>query len=98
MTVPQCRVKSSEASQKTVLRRSHCLSTLREAVSGGEAVTQLQSEVRCLSKEERQELLRGAGLPVVIPADHALALKADLSLPWAKLRTVRQVISYCHKQ
>jgi hypothetical protein len=96
MPVPQCRVKSSEACRKTVLRRSHCISSLRDAVSGGEAVTQLQSEIRCLSKEERQELLKKAGLPIVIPPDHALYLKADLALPWIQLRGIsRQVMHTC---
>lgn len=59
-------------------------------MSGGDALTQLQSEVRCLSKDERQELLQEAGLPIVIPADHSLAMKADLALPWAKLRKIRR--------
>ena len=90
MPVPQCRVKTSEACPKTIQRRSHCLSNIRSAVSGGEAISQLQSELGCLPKDEREQLLRGAGLPVVIPTNHALALKADLSLPWAKLRIIRR--------
>ena len=56
-------------------------------------VTQLRSEIRCLSKEERQDLLRSAGLPVVIPPDHALAIKADLSIPWSKLRVIRRQVN-----
>ena len=58
-------------------------------MSGGESTTQMQSEIRCMSKEDRQELLKSAGLPVVIPADHALYLKAELSLPWNKLQHIR---------
>ena len=90
MAVPQSEVKSSEACSKTLRRRSHCLSSIREAVSGGDAIVQLQSEVRCLSREERQQLLQKADLPVVIPTDHALAMKADLSLSWDKLRVIRR--------
>ncbi len=93
MSVPQCRVSSSEACRRTIQRRAHCLSTIRTAISGGsgeDTVTQLRSDIRCLSKEERQELLRSAGLPIVIPSDHALALKADLSIPWSKLRVIRR--------
>lgn len=48
----------------------------------------LQAEVRSLSREE---LLGTAGLPIEIPTDQALAMKADLSLPWNKLRVVRRV-------
>jgi len=49
---------------------------------------QLRSELRALSKEEREELLQSAGLPIEIPPDHALAMKADLALPWAKMRVI----------
>ena len=49
---------------------------------------QLQSEIRCLQKEEREEVLKGANLPITIPAEHVLAIKADLGLPWAKLRVI----------
>ena len=90
MPVPQSQVKSSEACSKTLQRRSHCLSSIREAVSGGNSTTQFQSEIRCLSREERQQLLHKADLPVVIPTDHALAMKADLCLSWNKLRIIRR--------
>lgn len=90
MPITSCRVQSSVASRKTVLRRSHQIAELRDVVSGGDSTAQLQSEIRCLSAEERQEVLRDANLPITIPADHALAMKADLALPWAKLRIVRR--------
>ena len=38
-----------------------------------------------MSKEQRELLLQQAQLPVVIPTDHALAVKADLSFPWTEL-------------
>ena len=41
-----------------------------------------------MSKEEREAIVREAGLPTEIPPDHALALKADLALPWAKMREI----------
>ena len=90
MPAPQSQVRSSEACSKILQLRSHCLSSIREAVSGGNSTTQLQSEIRCLSKEERQQLLHKADLPVVIPMDHALAMKADLSLSWDKLRIIKR--------
>ena len=86
--VPACRKTSTEASQQTVLRRSHHLAQVGESISGGASIIQLQSEMRCLSKEERQEVLKNANLPIVIPTEHVLAMKADLSLPWAKLRVI----------
>ena len=55
--------------------------------------------MRSLSKEEREELLGKAGLPIEIPTDHALAMKADLSLPWNKLRIVRRYSKFSmHRQ
>ena len=50
----------------------------------------LEEEVRALSKERRQELLKEAALPVEIPPEHALAIKANLSISWNKLRTLQR--------
>lgn len=90
ITIPSCRVQSSTGSSKTVQRRSHILQDLRSIVSGENQVTQLQSEVRCLSYSQHQDVLKGANLPIIIPPDHALAMKADLAIPWAKLRIIRR--------
>ena len=88
MAITKCRVSSSNACNKTLLRRSAQLSQLRKVISGGETSTQFQSELRCLTRAEREDVLKDAHLPVVIPAEHALALKANLALPWAKLRSI----------
>ena len=70
----------------TILRGSHQLARMRDTISGGSSMVQLQAEINCLDKEERQEILKEANLPVTIPANHVLTMKADLALPWAKLR------------
>lgn len=57
---------------------------------GGDCTSQLADEVKALSKAERESLLREAQLPLLIPTDHALAMKADLALPWNKLRVLRR--------
>ena len=88
MAITQCRVPSSDASSKTLSRRSTQLGHLRKVISGGDVALQLQSEMKALSREEREEVLQSAHLPVVVPTNHALALKADLALPWAKLRVI----------
>ena len=36
---------------------------------------------------------RSAGLPIVIPPDHALAIKAELSILWSKLRVIRRQVN-----
>ena len=53
--VPGCRVSTSDATRKTVYRRSKQLSQIREAISGGESRLQLQDEIHALPKEEGPE-------------------------------------------
>lgn len=88
MQVSGSRVSSSAASKKTLLRRTHKLSHAREFISGGDSSAQMQSEMRCLTRQEREELLQDAHLPIVIPTDHALAMKADLALSWGKVEVI----------
>ena len=88
MAVTKCRVKTSEASKKTIVHRTRSISQLRTYVSGGDVSVQMRSELQALSKNDREELLREANLPVQIPPDHALAMKADVALPWAKMRVI----------
>ena len=38
----------------------------------------------------REDLLAQAELPITIPAEQVLAMKADLGIPWAKLRIVNR--------
>lgn len=85
MPVSACCESSSQACSKTLQRQTVQLSRIRELTSGGDASVQLQAVVRSLSKEQREELLGKAGLLIEIPTDQALAMKADLSLPWNKL-------------
>ena len=86
MQVSSARVASSEASEATRVRRSHMLAVARSYINGGDESVQLQSQLKILTQEEREKVLADAHLPIVIPVNHALAMKADLALPWAKLR------------
>ena len=90
MQVTGCRVSSSKASARTLKRRTETISKVRSVISGGDNMRQLASEVKSLTKAEREELLGDAQLPVVIPTDQALAMKADLAIPWNKLRILRR--------
>ena len=89
-----CRISSSEASRRTLKRRTDDISRVRTIASGGESSAQLKAEIRFLTTEQREELLQQAQLPVVIPTDHALAMKADLALPWNKLRVIRRYYTF----
>ena len=94
MPVMGCRVSSSEASSRTLRRRSQQLDRVREVVSGGSSTDQLQHEISHLSKESRDAILGEASLPIQIPVDHGLAMKSDLQLPWNKMRAIRRYIVY----
>ena len=50
---------------------------------------QLQSELKQKSKEERQKLIESIN-SIEIDADCSLAMKADLGIPWNKLRDMRR--------
>ena len=88
--MPGCRVPTANASKKTVKRRTTVLSSVRQFTSGGDSSKQLAAEIQSLTKSEREDLLHQAQLPVVVPVDHALAMKADLAIPWTKLRILRR--------
>ena len=87
------RVGSESAGVKTLHNRSLSLATTREIVSGGDTDVQLREEVKALTTEERQSLLRDlveGGCRLAIPSGDSVAMKADLDIPWNKLRTVRR--------
>lgn len=88
--VAGCRVPSSDASRRTVKRRSEDIGRVRSFTSGGDTRAQIAAEVKSLSKVEREELLQKAQLPVYIPTEHALAMKADLGITWNTLRILRR--------
>ena len=55
---------------------------------------QLQAEVKMLTSEERQDLLTSVGITVDIPPEQGLAIKADLAIPWNKLRIIRRYMHH----
>ena len=75
------------------------LQTVDEVLSRLEAVgLRLEKELRALPKSKRQDLLRDIALPIEIPPDHSLAMKANLSISWSNLHTLRRCIGqnvYC---
>lgn len=90
MVVPTGSIKSSKASQKTIQRRTKAISAFRAIITADDSATQLESKVKSLGRKEREELLKNAGITVSIPPEAGLAMKAELSLPWTKLRSVRR--------
>ena len=93
MKVTSPQVDSSQCTRKTVKRRSQELANIRDAISGGQPMTQLQSEVLMLPTEEKKKkLMREVNFTINIPPECGLAMKADLSIPWNKLRVLRRFV------
>ncbi len=64
-----------------------------ELVSSGSLPQQLTAEVKKLCSKKRQKLLTDARFSTEIAATKGLAMKADLGIPWNKLRVMRR---YAH--
>lgn len=92
MKTQKSRVPSSEATPRTVLSRSRELDHHRRVCSGGDQAFQLGKEVKTCSLEERESILEVLqdGVQVQVPTNQALAMKADLGIPWSKLRAIRR--------
>lgn len=83
-------VSSCEASKKTLRRRSNELECHRRVVSGGEGLAQMRDEVKSLTSQDRLALFKDMEFKIEIPALTGLALKADLCLPWNRMRTMKR--------
>ena len=93
------RIRSKIASKRTVRQRTGAIERVRAAISGGDGASsqaQLRHEVARTTSEERLDFLRDAGISVpannVIGPDTGLSLKADLALPFNKLRKLRTLV------
>ena len=90
--VPTPRVTSDKASRRTRHRQTVIIQAVREAISGGSSTAQLMDEARQRSLAERETIIEElqGGTKIVIPPSESLGMKADLILPWKKLRVIRR--------
>ena len=88
----QAEVPSGEAAPRTVRQRSQSLANVRLAMTAGDTTTQLGYEIARQDREKLLEDIKKAGGDILInvPAPTSLAMKADLNLPWNKLREIRR--------
>ena len=68
---------------------------VRDIVSMGSSTEQLKYELTTTTREERQCLLDTVlctckSSTISIPSEEVLAMKADLTLTWSKLRVLRR--------
>ena len=93
MKVTKPRVPSTATTSKTVRARTAELGEHRAFTSKGETAAQLQDEVKACTAAERElivaELHKG-GMKVELFTSQSLGMKADLNIPWSKLRVIRR--------
>ncbi len=90
MKVTNSAIPSSKSSEETKRRRTQEISRIRDRLSVGDAKEQKIAEMKSLSKKERNDLMKEANFQITIPPEQGLAMKADLCLPWNKLRVMRR--------
>jgi hypothetical protein len=94
MKITNSSIPSSKSSTSTLRRRSNEMSRVRKVLSVGDESVQMSQEIRMIPKEERNELMKNANFHIVVPPEEGLAMKADLCLPWKKLRMMRRCSIY----
>ena len=91
--ISRCEVPSDDAAERTKRRRSEMIRAVRETICGAGrgAEAQMSLELNSLPRETQKKLLKDAGLKPngTLESGTALALKADLGLPWYRLRKLR---------
>ena len=95
MKVTKPRNSSTSAASSTVRARTAEIATHRTFTSGGESATavQLQDEVKACSVVDWEAILAEltkAGGRVEVSTAQSLGMKADLNIPWSKLRVIRR--------
>ena len=75
-------------------RRVQYLAKVRRYVSGCDITAQLSQEIRYCTVEERSrildELTSQSGCWVFVSTEDSLAMKANLIIPWNKIRMMRR--------
>ena len=84
---------STTVGKETIRTRTAELGKHRHLISGGAEVAQLTEEVKTCTSAEREQILtelHKGGFKVQVPTHQILGMKADLIIPWCKLREVRR--------
>jgi hypothetical protein len=97
--VRQAQIPTGEASPSTVRKRSKSLANVRLAVAAGDSTAQLAHELHSTQRRDREKLLdeirsAGGNFLIQVPVQSSLAMKADLNIPWYKLRMIRRYTQY----
>ena len=92
VAVPQPQKPSDEVTPRQIRNRTKTLQTLGTAVSGGKSTIHLIQQLKAQKQECRQLLNEALGKDLVlqVPEGEALAMKADIGLPWFRLNKLRR--------
>ena len=85
-------VPTGKSSSDTKRRRSNEISKIRHQLSLGDVTSQFNNEIKMLPSEEREKIMKEANFSVTVPPEEGLAMKADLCMPWRKLRLMRRYL------
>ena len=77
-------------SVQSTQKRTDKISRIRNRLSVGDNIIQMGNEIRATTKDESDSLMKVAKFTVTIPPEQGLAMKADLCIPWNKLRVMRR--------
>ena len=84
---------SRSASKETIKTQTTELNKHRQLTSGGADAYQLEHEIKACSSADRERILselHKGGFKVEVPVNQILGMKADLNIPWSKLREIRR--------
>ena len=59
-------------------------------LSAGDANTQLIDELKLIPEEEKESIMKQLNFTIYVSPEKNLAMKADLCLPWRKLRLMKR--------
>ena len=83
------RVPSGKARPSTIQEKSQNLSNICAKLSAGDTVSQFSHNLHTCDSKDRKQVLGGA-FEVHIPTESVIVFKADLNIPWNKLRTINR--------
>ena len=92
MHVTNSKRPISKASSRTLYRYRKQVQKVRHVLTSDDPTTLLREEIRSLSKNEKNSLLKNAGITLDISPEQGLAIKADLTLPWNKIRMITRLV------
>eukprot|EP00731_Ephydatia_muelleri_P024162 Em0016g433a len=88
--ITQPRAAVRQLSKHSRKHRVNEMSSTRAILSAESSTVMFETELKSLDRKEKERLLKSAGITKGMTPEQGLALKADLGLPWNRLRMLRR--------